>query len=419
MQSSSHRQLRHAARKPPRGGAVQRRPSERPVVKLGRSPLPRGGRRASAGPRRGPGPGRRRRRPAISSRRPGRRAAGRRGRPAGRRRAGGRGRLAATCAARRRRASWCATRRRRWAAWTRWCSRPAGPSSRSRRSGSTRLPGTPPWTPSPRASFSSPPPPTKCSRPAPAGAPPGRCRCRRHRGAHRLHGPAAVGQLRRPRRRQGRADPPREAARPGLGRGRHPRLRRGARPRRPARRPAPRGQLRAATRGEWERLVPPQSIGAAVRFCLETPGVTGANVRRQRDVADELKRRGAGPAPRPEPYAPRALPFLDWSMSSLAFSASQNSMRSCDWSRSRPADLLHALHAVPQRVAVHVELLGGVAPVAVGLQEAGQALHEVAGVLRRRTPAACRARSRRRPPATACPAGPAAGRSSPGRRSSR
>ena len=36
--------------------------------------------------------------------------------------------------------------------------------------------------------------------------------------------------------------------------------------------------LRAATRGEWERLVPPQSIGAAVRFCLETPGVTGANV---------------------------------------------------------------------------------------------------------------------------------------------
>jgi glucose 1-dehydrogenase len=36
--------------------------------------------------------------------------------------------------------------------------------------------------------------------------------------------------------------------------------------------------LRAATRGEWERLVQPQAIGAAVRFCLETQGVTGVNV---------------------------------------------------------------------------------------------------------------------------------------------
>jgi hypothetical protein len=32
-------------------------------------------------------------------------------------------------------------------------------------------------------------------------------------------------------------------------------------------------------------------------------------------------------------------------------------------------------------VAVHVQLLGGVAPVAVGLEEAGQALDEVARVL--------------------------------------
>ena len=36
--------------------------------------------------------------------------------------------------------------------------------------------------------------------------------------------------------------------------------------------------LRAATRGEWERLVRPEAVGAAVRFCLETPGVTGVNV---------------------------------------------------------------------------------------------------------------------------------------------
>jgi pteridine reductase len=36
--------------------------------------------------------------------------------------------------------------------------------------------------------------------------------------------------------------------------------------------------LRAAARGEWERLVSPAAVGAAVRFCLETDGVTGANV---------------------------------------------------------------------------------------------------------------------------------------------
>jgi NAD(P)-dependent dehydrogenase (short-subunit alcohol dehydrogenase family) len=36
--------------------------------------------------------------------------------------------------------------------------------------------------------------------------------------------------------------------------------------------------LRAAARGEWERLVRPAAVGAAVRFCLETPGVTGVNV---------------------------------------------------------------------------------------------------------------------------------------------
>ena len=36
--------------------------------------------------------------------------------------------------------------------------------------------------------------------------------------------------------------------------------------------------LRAAARGDWERLVSPAAVGAAVRFCLETDGVTGANV---------------------------------------------------------------------------------------------------------------------------------------------
>lgn len=36
--------------------------------------------------------------------------------------------------------------------------------------------------------------------------------------------------------------------------------------------------LRAATRGEWQRLVRPEAVGAAVRFCLETQGVTGVNV---------------------------------------------------------------------------------------------------------------------------------------------
>src|SRR5674476_1379616 len=37
-------------------------------------------------------------------------------------------------------------------------------------------------------------------------------------------------------------------------------------------------------------------------------------------------------------------------------------------------DRLDALHAVAQRVPVHVQLLGRVAPVAVGLEEAGEAL---------------------------------------------
>jgi NAD(P)-dependent dehydrogenase (short-subunit alcohol dehydrogenase family) len=36
--------------------------------------------------------------------------------------------------------------------------------------------------------------------------------------------------------------------------------------------------LRAAARGDWERLVTPAAVGAAVRFCLETEGVTGVNV---------------------------------------------------------------------------------------------------------------------------------------------
>jgi hypothetical protein len=36
--------------------------------------------------------------------------------------------------------------------------------------------------------------------------------------------------------------------------------------------------LRAAARGEWELLVTPAAVGAAVRFCLETDGVTGTNV---------------------------------------------------------------------------------------------------------------------------------------------
>jgi len=36
--------------------------------------------------------------------------------------------------------------------------------------------------------------------------------------------------------------------------------------------------LRAAARGDWERLVSPAAVGAAVRFCLETDGVPGANV---------------------------------------------------------------------------------------------------------------------------------------------
>jgi hypothetical protein len=35
--------------------------------------------------------------------------------------------------------------------------------------------------------------------------------------------------------------------------------------------------LRAAARVATERLVAPGDIGAAVRFCLETDGVTGAN----------------------------------------------------------------------------------------------------------------------------------------------
>jgi hypothetical protein len=36
--------------------------------------------------------------------------------------------------------------------------------------------------------------------------------------------------------------------------------------------------LRAATRGEWQRLVSPEAVGAAVRFCLQTQGVTGVNI---------------------------------------------------------------------------------------------------------------------------------------------
>ena len=36
--------------------------------------------------------------------------------------------------------------------------------------------------------------------------------------------------------------------------------------------------VRAASRGDWQRLVRPQAVAAAVRFCLETQGVTGVNV---------------------------------------------------------------------------------------------------------------------------------------------
>jgi hypothetical protein len=36
--------------------------------------------------------------------------------------------------------------------------------------------------------------------------------------------------------------------------------------------------LRAAARVATERLVSPADIGAAVRFCLETEGLTGSNV---------------------------------------------------------------------------------------------------------------------------------------------
>ncbi len=36
--------------------------------------------------------------------------------------------------------------------------------------------------------------------------------------------------------------------------------------------------LRAASRVAAERLVAPADIGAAVRFCLETEGVTGVNI---------------------------------------------------------------------------------------------------------------------------------------------
>ena len=44
-------------------------------------------------------------------------------------------------------------------------------------------------------------------------------------------------------------------------------------------------------------------------------------------------------------------------------------------------DLLNTLHAVAQRVAMHIQPLGRLAPVAVGLQEAGQALDQIARVL--------------------------------------
>jgi hypothetical protein len=46
-----------------------------------------------------------------------------------------------------------------------------------------------------------------------------------------------------------------------------------------------------------------------------------------------------------------------------------------------PCDLLDALHAVAQGVAVDVEALGGLAPVPVRLEEAGEALDQVARVL--------------------------------------
>jgi len=36
--------------------------------------------------------------------------------------------------------------------------------------------------------------------------------------------------------------------------------------------------LRAAARSDWQRLVRPNAVAAAVRFCLETQGVTGVNV---------------------------------------------------------------------------------------------------------------------------------------------
>ena len=190
------------------------------------------------------------------------------------------------------------------------------------------------WTPSPRASSSR-----ACA--AHERLSTGR-RDRRH---HRLPRPAAVGDLRRPRRRQGGRDPPGQGARPGVGARRRARLRRRARPGGPATTTstatppcAPRPGWRPS--GSSRRPTSARPSASASR----RDGVTGVNVAVDNGslVCREVSRAGAArrrPARLRRPAASgrgAGLPFLDWSMSSLALRASQNSMRSCDWSRSRP-----------------------------------------------------------------------------------
>ena len=143
--------------------------------------------------------------------------------------------------------------------------------------------------------------------------------------------------------------------------------------------------LRAAARSASGRPVAPADIARAVRFVIACDALTGVNLPvdggallSRAAPRSGARRRRAGLA-----YgwrtAARPLARLGHQLARLEGQPELHAVLRA--AEVAAGDVLDALHAIAQRVAVHVEALGGLAPVAVGLEKAGEALDEVARVL--------------------------------------
>ena len=134
------------------------------------------------------------------------------------------------------------------------------------------------------------------------------------------------------------------------------------------------------------RPVAPAEIARAVRFVIACDALTGVNLPVDGGslllVRTGRRRRGPQPAPawrlRPA-HGARPLARLGDQLPRLEGQPELHAVLRA--AEVAAGDVLDALHAVAQRVAVHVEPLGGLAPVAVGLEKAGEALDQVARVL--------------------------------------